>query len=304
MNELLTSIKADLFSRRLLPLVALAVVALAAAVAYAVLGGGKEATGPQSAVASVPAPTTGVPVSAAPQSTTAANAEAPFGAKYQTKGSSRDPFLPLPGSPSKGSSSSSAAKAAAGKSSVASTPSKSKSSTPSSPGGSSSPGTGSGGGSKPSKEKPHALKPEPLTGYSVSVLFGHAAANPGEVPALTPYEEMKRFEPLPSAKETLLVFQGVLAKHGEDALFALIVPPILHGEGSCYPSATHCQAVELAAGKSEELEYVKSGESVAFELKVVSIVRQGSTSGAKAKSMRVSRAGRRALRRAGLSRLA
>lgn len=308
MNELLTSIRADLSSRRMLPLVALVGVALVAAVAYAVLIGGKTAT-PSGAVASSPVPpTAGVPVSAAPPSTTTADAETPQGAKYQTQGSSRNPFQPLPGAAtasSSGTSTASAAVTKSGSSTSASNdkPSSSPSSSSPSTGGSS--GSGSSGGSKPSTEKSHALKPEPLVGYSVSALFGLAPANPGETPTLTPYEDMKRFEPLPSAKEPLLVFLGVLAKHGTHALFAFIAPPILRGEGLCYPSATHCQAVELAAGKSEELEYVKrDGETIALELKVVTISKQSSASGAaKAKRLHVSPAGRRALHRAGLSRL-
>jgi hypothetical protein len=304
MNELLTSIRADLLSRRMLPLVAVVVAALVAAAAYAMTGGGKVAPSAGAIASSTLSPSTGTPMSAAAQSTTAADAEIPAGVQYQTKGSSRDPFEPLPGSSTGSSSSTSTASAAAAGKSAGSTVvlSVKASPSPSSTGGSSGSGSGS---PKPSGEKPRALTPEPLVGYSVSALFGLAPANPGETPTLTPYEDMKRFEPLPSAKAPLLVFAGVLAKHGPYAVFALIAPPILRGGGSCYPSATHCQAIELAAGKSEELEYVKqNGETVALELKVVTIVKQSSVTGAaKAKSQHISRAGRRALRRTGLPKL-
>ena len=49
MTDFLSSLKADLLDRRLLPLVALVAVGLVAAVAYAVLGGGSSAATPTAA---------------------------------------------------------------------------------------------------------------------------------------------------------------------------------------------------------------------------------------------------------------
>ena len=41
------------------------------------------------------------------------------------------------------------------------------------------------------------------------------------------------------------------------------------------PSATQCEAIELAAGKTEEFDYLEAnGQSVAYELKVVSIAKR------------------------------
>jgi hypothetical protein len=294
MNELLQSIKADLLSRHMLPLLALAGVALAGALAYVALGGGSEAR-PQAPTLTAPAPT-GRPVAIAPPNATVAASETPAGIQYQTQGSTRDPFTPLAGASSSGAgAASSSASAKAGSGSAAGAPSSSAGAT-----GSGAPTTN---GSPPTPPPP--AKPEALPFYSVSALFGLAPSKPGEQPTLTPYEEMKRFEPLPMPKAPLVVFAGVVSKKGLRALFALIVPPILRGEASCYPGDTHCQAIELAAGKSEELEYVKSsGETVAFELKVVKIVKRSSPTGAgEARALHVSRAGHRALRHAGLSAL-
>lgn len=314
MNELLQSIKADLLSRRMLPLLAVAGVALLGALAYAAVGGASSAKPPVTPP-SAPASPGGVPVSIAPASTTAAAAETPAGVQYQTQGSTRDPFVLPGGSP---------ASSAASPSLAGSSPGSGKSSS-SSGGNGSSPGAS--GGSAPSASTPShaapspaplqppspapggprvspppALKPEELPFYNVSALFGLAPAKPGEPATLTPYEDMKRFEPLPMAKAALVVFVGVISKKGTDrALFALIAPPILRGAGSCYPSDTHCQAIELEAGKSEELEFVKpSGETVDFELKIVKISKRSAPAGAaSAKALHVSRAGKRALSAAG-----
>jgi hypothetical protein len=297
MNELLRSIKADLLSRHMLALLAVAGAALLGALAYVALGS-KGSAQPVAVTPAAPV-NSGLPVAVAPPKATAAASETPAGVQYQTQGSTRNPFTPLPGT---AVASTSASPASAAKSSGASS---------TNGGGAASKGASTtSSSSSPSSPAPAPVhrspappaKPEVLPFYSVSALFGPAPSKPGEQPALTPYEDMKRFEPLPTAKVPLLVFIGVNPRNGERAVFALVVPPILRGEGSCYPSDTHCQAVELAAGKSEELEYVKSnGETVAFELKVVKIVKRNAVAGAaRAKAMRVSRAGRRALRHAGL----
>jgi hypothetical protein len=298
MNELLQSIKVDLTSRRLAPLLVLAAVALLGACAYAALGGGGSPK-PPAQVAAAPVPS-GLPVSIAPPSATAAAAETPGGAHYQTHDPARDPFLPLPGSSTGTGASSSAGSASSGGSTGANRSAGSTSSGGGSASGPSTPAPAPAPAPSHSKAAPKAtLKPVPLATFSVSVLFGMAPATPEQQPTLTPYEDLKRFEPIPSAKVPLLVFLGVL-KTGDKAMFAFTAPPILRGPATCYPSATHCQAIALAAGQSEELEYVKrSGEAVTFELKVVKISRRSTPTGA-ARALRQSKAGRRALLRAGL----
>jgi hypothetical protein len=319
-NELLQSIKADLLSRQMLPLLAAGALALVGALAYVALaGGGGESKPP----APVPAATasSGLPISIAPPDTTAAAAaETPAGVRYQTQGPTRDPFSSPVGVPTSGGTT-------AGASTAASTSTSTSNSTSGGTPGKGGASSGGGGGSpskagtapaSPPKVSPPsatgpvpkrsapmpAPKPEIVPFYDVSALFGPAPANPGEPATLTPYEDMKRFEPLPAAKDARIVFAGVVSKDGRQrAVFGLVTPPILRGQASCFPSATHCQWIELGAGKSEELEYVSSnGEAVAFELKVVKIVKRSSPAGTGAsRALQASMAGRRALIQAGLS---
>jgi hypothetical protein len=279
MTEFLQSIKSDLFSRRLLPFVALIAVALIAAVAYAVTGG---TSGPKPApVASIPTPRVSgsapaLPVAVAPANPNEAVSETPGGTRFQSQGPTRDPFIPLPSPP--------AAKAAATSSSAGSSSSSSSSggsgSSGSSSGGSSS--KGSGGGKEapvPAPKKPA----KPKFPYVVSVLFGAASTTPGQPATLTPYENLKPQQPLPSKQDLRISFERVTS-NGTGAVFKLITPPILHGTGICLPSASECQTIDLEPGHSEELEYVEAdGQSVVYELKVVSITKDNSASAARVK---------------------
>lgn len=312
MNELLQSIKADLLSRHMLPLLVAGAVALLGALAYVALAGG----GGESKPPVLPPATTvssGLPVSIAPPNTTAAAAaETPAGIQYQTQGPTRDPFS-APAGASSGGSASTAGSGSGGGGGGAGASGKEGatsggaggSSGKASPAPSSPPNSSPPPGPVPKKSAPTpSPKPEIVPFYDVSALFGPAPANPGEPATLTPYEDMKRFEPLPSAKDARIVFAGVVSKDGRQrAVFGLVTPPILRGQASCFPSATHCQWIELAAGKSEELEYVSSsGEVFAFELKVVKIVKRTAPAGGSAsKALPASGAGRRALIQAGLS---
>jgi hypothetical protein len=280
MTEFLQSIKADLFSRRMLPLVALLGVALVAAVAYAVTGASGSST--PAPVASVTAPrVTGspptMPVAVAPTNPNEAVSETPGGARFQSQGPTRDPFIPLPSPP--------ASKAAPSSSSS------SNQSTGSSSGGSSSSSGGSSGGSSnegsgggqeaptPAPKKPS----KPKFPYIVSILFGLASTTPGQPATLTPYEGLKPQQPLPSKQDSRLSFERVTS-NGTGAIFKLTAPPILHGTGICLPSTSECQTIDLEPGHSEELEYVEAdGQIVVYELKVVSIVKGDGASAARVK---------------------
>jgi hypothetical protein len=108
----------------------------------------------------------------------------------------------------------------------------------------------------------------------VDILYGLAPTTPGQLSQLTPYAGLKRLEPLPSASDPKLVYAGVSAT-GKGAIFTLTGEAILKGEGFCMPSATQCEAVDLAAGKSEEFSYVEAdGTNAAYLLKVVSIAKR------------------------------
>jgi hypothetical protein len=91
---------------------------------------------------------------------------------------------------------------------------------------------------------------------------------------LTPYENLKLLQPLPSKQDVRVSFERVTA-NGSGAVFKLVAPPILHGSGICLPSNSECQTIDLEAKHVEELEYIEaSGLPVVYELKVVSITKK------------------------------
>jgi hypothetical protein len=292
MTEFLTSIKADLLDRRLLPAVALVAVGLLAAIGYAVMGGGSSAspaTGASANIAPV-TPATGIAVSGT--TTEKAVAETTNGVSEQRAGHARDPFAAIPGTAT-----------------PATTAAPSGTAGSSTSGGASTTG-GSSESSQTSKteeptSKPTTKKNKAKTVYHVAIEFGvFPAGSTPETVVLTPYENLKLQTALPSAKQPLIVFRGVTSS-GKSATFSIVGEAILHGIGACLPSATECQALDLKPGQSEQLEYLPAGgETVVYELRVVSIA--ASKASAKASAAKVwgeSKAGAEVLRRAGLEAL-
>jgi hypothetical protein len=291
MIEFLQSIRSDLASRRLLPFVALAAVALIAAVAYAMTAGsGSPAPAPVASLPGIPvagsAPA--LPVTVAPANPNEAVSETPGGVRFQNQSPTRDPFVPLPSPP--------ATKAATSSSS-------SGSGSSSSSGGSSSGGSSSGSGGSTSKgsgggQEAPAPAPKktskPKFSYVVSILFGPASTIPGQPATLAPYEDVKSGDPFPSKQNPRISFERV-TNNGAGAVFKLVSPPILHGTGICLPSTSECQTIDLESGHSEELEYIEaSGQIVVYEIKIVSIVKG---SGASAASLKHKDAGAARARR-------
>ncbi len=265
MSNFLEALKSDLLDRRLLPFVALAVVALLAAIGYVAVGGGSSSTPttPVPGVSLPPGSTGGLAVSkVAPEK---AVAETTDGSAAQRQGAARDPFAVLPGV-ARAKAAAAAASAAAVKS--ASTPSAGAGS--SATGGSGSSPTSSGGSTPATPSEP--VKPaKPQTIFHVAVLFGitPAATTPPGVP-LTSHQNLKLQTPLPTATQPLIVYRGVTAK-GRSATFTLLGEAILHGTAACLPSPSQCQAIDLRPGQTEQLEFLEGGQTITYELKVVSI---------------------------------
>ncbi len=300
MRNFLDSLRADLLDRRFLPVLVILGVALAAAVAFAVLGGGSStsstspatgastgATGPAVAVAITPAPAANEAV-----------AETTSGA-HQHSGTPRNPFTPLPSSKAKATTASSSSTPSSSSSSNAG--GNSSSSTPSS--GSS---TGSGGSSPSTPAKPTTPKPKPAQKiYHVDVLFGAAPVGtpPQSIP-LSAFNNLTRLYPLAVGGEAPLVFTGVTAG-GSSAIFTIVREVFPHGPAVCHPSASQCQAIQLKPGQSEELESIPTtGQPLLYRLQLVSIT-AAKAAAAKAASAfhTTSPAGRALLRGAGLSSL-
>jgi hypothetical protein len=297
MSDFFTTLRADLTDRRLLPIVALVAVCLLAALAYAVLGGSSGAGEPSASSAPVPTPSSGIAVTGTTPEH--AVAETTDGFKEQTGGSARNPFAALPGgaTPAKAPAASSAASAGSG----SSTPSEGSSG--SSGAGGSAPESGESGetGKSPSGETKKKSK-KARTVYDVAVEFG--TLPPGITPEtaqLTPFTKLKLQTPLPSAELPLLIFRGVTAK-GKSATFSVVGEAILSGTGSCLPSSTQCEAVDVKPGATEQLSYLApDGQTTIFELRVLTITaKKTKAKAAKASAWAESRAGRELLRESGL----
>ncbi len=276
----LTSLRSDLLSRRMLPIVALVAVAFVAAVGYAVLGGGSSAPSPT--VAAHPAGTTTAAVTPAPADPTEAVSETPGGTRYQRQGGAHNPFLQLP--KPRVAKVKTTAKVSTGGTGQSSSSGSTTTTTPSTP--------------TPAPAPTPAKPKKPTTEYDVAVLFGPASTVPGQAPTLTPYEKLKRLAPLPSQSNPLVVFSGVSAS-GAGATFVLAREAIIKGPAACLPSASQCEMIDLATGQTEELSYLQSsGASVTYELQLVSISKHKVSPTAAARTrQRESRFGRALLRR-------
>ncbi len=270
MSAFFASLKSDLLDRRLMPVLALLGLALVGAIAYAALAGGSSSSQPAASSQAPAQKVPGIAVAAAAKPKTAL-AETTSGAAQQTGGHSRNPFSPLPGAkaarPAASTSQPSSGESSGGSStSSGSSSSGAEGSESPSSGGESSPSQS--GGAKP--EQKSSKKPSKT--YKVSVLFGAAAAGtPALSAGLPSYEGLKRQQPLPSARQPLIVFRGVIAG-GQSATFTLVGEAILRGNAACKPSASQCQAIDVKVGETEELEYVPlEGSPVNYELQVVKI---------------------------------
>jgi len=267
-----SSLKEDLLGKRMLPFLVVLAVALVAAVGYAVLGGGSSTApgrgGPVSA--SVPAGASAavgdIAVSQAPANPNQPISETTEGTSKQHHGIAHDPFTPLPEAKKASASSTSSS------SSAATTPS--AGSTPSAP---------SSGGTTPTTPKETTpARPKVYVHYHVTAQLGVvpvvAEGAPAQAAQLKTYKDMALDEPLPDKANPQLVFLGVVLRTGKEALFGLAGAAILHGSGSCQPSATQCQAIDLQVGQSETLEVVEAdGSTVTYELKLASISKTTST---------------------------
>jgi hypothetical protein len=292
MSEFFNSLKSDLLDRRFLPVLTVLGVALIAAVAYAVLGGGSSTspTPSPSVPSGVTKASAAVAITQAPANTNQAIAETTSGASKQhsDSGNPRNPFKPLPGA--KTASTSSSGSTGASKSSSSSSTSSSS--------GSSGKSTSSAGGTTPTTTalKPVApAKPRYYIHFHVTAQFGVVPAvvegTPPQPAQLKTFPDMALNEPLPSKENPQVVYLGVVVKTGDTAAFGLTGAAILHGAATCKPSPTQCEAIELQAGQSETLEVVSStGQTVTYELKIVSITKSESDSASAAKAHTASRA--------------
>lgn len=285
MSDFVDSLRSDLLGRRLRLVVALLAIALIAAIVYAVLAGSGSSA--PTALSPVAPPAAGVRLTPVGTEASQASAETTSGAG-QSSGATRNPFKPLSEPKAKAASTSPAgASPSSGSTASGSQPNAST-------GPETSPESKSSSGAAPSK--PKAQKPQ--TVYRVSVGFGVAApGTPVDATQLTPFANLARQQPLPSAQQALIVFRGVVAG-GKSATFTLVGEAILRGTAVCRPSAAQCQTIDLKAGQTEELEYAPPGAAPTnYLLHIVSIDSAKATASAARRILaRESTAGARLLR--------
>jgi hypothetical protein len=134
---------------------------------------------------------------------------------------------------------------------------------------------------------------------------------PAEPAQLKTYGDMALDEPLPDKSNPQLVFSGAVKGTKLEAVFTIAGESILHGNATCLPSATQCQAIRLQVGQSETLESIEAdGSPVTYELRLVAIERVTKTVSSAlaarvlaAASAHESNAGRELLQSQGLTRV-
>ncbi len=267
MSDLFAALKADLSSRRMLPLLGLAGLALLGALAYVALASKSGVSTPPHVSASTlrAPPVPGPVVSSAPANPNAAVSETTVGEGYQHGGKMRNPFTPLksPSESAKSASKSSASTSSAGESSSSS--------------GGSAP-TPSSGGSEASGEGTSPSPSASIALYHVDVTLQRLSEEGKPVGTAQVFHNISTLQPLPSKHKALVAAQAVADK-GQDVVFVLMKPAILHGSASCVPNAGNCQAIEVRIHTAEELQYEQGEGTVsAYRLTVTKVEKFGSTS--------------------------
>ena len=283
MNGFLNSLKADLLDRRLLPIVIVVGAGLAAALAYAVLGGGSSGGASARLPVSTPLAPGSALIAVTPVQPGAgrAVAETTSGASQQRRGASRNPFAPLPGAASASTATSASTSTTVSKISASSSGASASSGSTSSSKAASSVGASSGSAASgsghsvtsQSSPEPKPVQPaKPQRVYAVTAAFGAAPLGPLQ-PGVTlaQFANLRHRQALPSAKQQLVTFRGVGAS-GKSATFTLLGEALLHGPAACVPSPSQCLSISLRPGQTEELEFLASDGSVTgYKLQVLSI---------------------------------
>ena len=283
MSGFLNSLKADLLDRRLLPIVIVVGAGLAAALAYAVLGGGSSGGASARLPVSTPLAPGSALIAVTPVQPGAgrAVAETTSGASQQRRGASRNPFAPLPGAASASTATSASTSTTVSKISASSSGASASSGSTSSSKAASSVGASSGSAASgsghsvtsQSSPEPKPVQPaKPQRVYAVTAAFGAAPLGPLQ-PGVTlaQFANLRHRQALPSAKQQLVTFRGVGAS-GKSATFTLLGEALLHGPAACVPSPSQCLSISLRRGQTEELEFLAPDGSVTgYKLQVLSI---------------------------------
>lgn len=141
---------------------------------------------------------------------------------------------------------------------------------------------------KPTTKKPATTSDDT---YRVKLTFGETGAE-------KTYDNVARLTPLPSSDSPFFVYLG-LSEDRKSAVFLVDADAVPNGDGTCKPSPTECEQVELQAGDVEFFD-LQSGTAgvVQYQLTLESIKKVTATSKATAAAAhaRESKAGREYLR--------
>lgn len=159
-------------------------------------------------------------------------------------------------------------------------------------------GAGGGGGAAstdpapaPTDKKQSSSKPK-STGpsYTVDLRFGQADS-------MKTLKDVTRLTPLPSASSPFFVYLG--AKGGGKTLVFLVSSDAkATGDGTCKPSKSNCETIELQAGDTEFFDLTTADGVQQFQMDIVKIEKSGSGSGSSGKvARRASKADRTLLRK-------
>ena len=74
-----------------------------------------------------------------------------------------------------------------------------------------------------------------------------------------PRKDVKRLQALPSSDEPVLIYLGVLKDH-KTAVFMVDSGVVAQGDGTCQPSRTTCETIQLKEGETEFLDVAPEDE--------------------------------------------
>jgi len=122
-------------------------------------------------------------------------------------------------------------------------------------------GTGTGGSTGGTTTPPKKVVTKKT--YTVSLNFGQAGS-------MHTLHDVARLTPLPSAQNPFFVFLGV-KDDGKTAVFLVSSDAKATGDGTCKPSASDCETIELKAGDTEFFDLTTDDGVQQYEMDVLSV---------------------------------
>ena len=275
----------QLMERRLWPL-ALLLLAGLAAVPLLLAKDGAEAPAPAGPISSAPAPAAGT------QPVVSVSDAGALEERRKVLGAAKDPFRPVPVAPSNDADVASVATVEPPEGSGSAGSSGPSLPTPTAPSGGGAPA----GLPSPPSPAPVVTEPSGATAtysmYALRVRFGDATADK------QPATVLKRLQPMPSRKQTALVYLG-LTKDRKSAVFLTDAATRVSGDGRCEPRPDDCNTVRLRMGETALVDVLDGEGDVVrqYRLRAVKVLQALTSDPRVAKAVKdaEARGGRKAL---------